>query len=466
LWSHNLLPNIFQLAVDSNGHVYATGSLNRWVLHDRPLPAGYLQSVGISPEGNGGSYVARFSPAGQLDWVRLLGGVRTLSANKIVVDDVGNYYVAGTYSRTALQFGDITLPAPSPSSAWHFFVVKFSPDGVVQWAQAGVGSYDGTSIRGLALDGVGNLVLGANTWDQVYTMDGVQLPAGTFLIKLDPDGEVLRSNAMQGNMFAVDREGSVFAAGDWTLIKYRPDGTKEWEWTSESPAVLGGFGGGYYGGIGVDSEGNCILSGTFRSQSSPDGVLLPFGELTLGDTVLTTVAANELVVAKVSRDGDLLWATQSEGQDSMFEWRTRYNLGDTSLPYSTTIPDAMTVSPSGSIIIAGTLGGAVRFGSNLIEGPDPVIYDGIVGVGTREPVFATRLIDPETARPTLNTQQIANALRLSWPVASDGLVLESADTISSETWSAVATTPVVEGEAYVVTIETASGSRFYRLRKP
>ena len=102
----------------------------------------------------------------------------------------------------------------------------------------------------------------------------------------------------------------------------------------ETPAVLGGFGGGYYGGIGLDVEGNCILSGTFRSQSEPEGARLPFGQLTLGDTVLTTIAQEELFVAKVSRDGRLMWATQSEGQDSMYDSWMAYERGDTSLPTS------------------------------------------------------------------------------------------------------------------------------------
>ena len=176
LWSYGLLPNIFRLAVGPHGHIYVLGSLNRGDLHCRPLPADYLQSVGISPEGSGGIYVARFSRTGQLDWVRLLGGAQTLFANQLVVDVVGDYYVAGRYSPAAVKFDDITLPAPGSSTAQHFFVAKFSSDGRVLWAKAGTGSYLSVSLNGLALDGAGNLVLGVHTGDQGYTLGGVQLP--------------------------------------------------------------------------------------------------------------------------------------------------------------------------------------------------------------------------------------------------------------------------------------------------
>lgn len=141
-----------------------------------------------------------------------------------------------------------------------------------------------------------------------------------------------------------------------------------------------------------------------------------------------------------------------------------YGRGDPSLPYSTMEP-RMAVSPGGQIIIAGTLGGAVSFGSNLVKSPHPVVYSGIFGVGARSPVFAARLLEPQTATPTLNTQQVANGLRLSWPGSFDGFVLESTETICSETWEAVSATPVIEGDELVVTVETVGGSKFYRLRR-
>lgn len=467
LWSYGLLPNIFRLAVGPHGHVYVLGSLNRGE-GTLPLPADYLPSVGISPEGSGGFYVARLSPTGQLDWFRLIGGVRTLFANQLAVDVAGNYYVAGRYSPPTIHFDDITLPAPASSSARHFFVVKFSPDGRAVWAKAGIGSYSSISLNGLVVDGTGNLVLGVLTGDQGYTLGGVPLAITDWeptLVKLDPDGNVLWSTSPGASMHAVDQEGSIYAARDWTVRKYRPDGTKAWEWGPESPAVLGGFGQPWDGGIGVDADGNCILSGTFRSQSSPEGARLPFGQLTLGDTVLTTIAQEELIVAKVSRDGKLIWATQSDGQDSSYDHWMAYERGDPSLPYSTVVP-RMTVSPGGPIIIAGTLGGAFRFGSHLVEGPHPTVYDGTVAVGGRSPVFATRLIEPQTATPTLGAQQVTKGLRLSWPVPFEGFVLESINTIPSGAWNVVSTAPTLEGDEQVVTVETSGASGFYRLRRP
>jgi hypothetical protein len=126
----------------------------------------------------------------------------------------------------------------------------------------------------------------------------------------------------------------------------------------------------------------------------------------------------------------------------------------------------LTVASDGAVWVAGELGGSVRFGETLIEGPQPVVYEGIVSVRNQSPIFVTRIVESSSARLSLHLESSGNELRLRWPTASAGFVLESADTISSDNWSAVATTPVVEGDAYVVTVETASGSRFYQLRKP
>jgi hypothetical protein len=51
-------------------------------------------------------------------------------------------------------------------------------------------------------------------------------------------------------------------------------------------------------------------------------------------------------------------------------------------------------------------------------------------------------------------------LRLQWPIAVTGYILESAPTVPSATWTLVPST------ANCATVSTASGVRFYRLRKP
>ena len=73
------------------------------------------------------------------------------------------------------------------------------------------------------------------------------------------------------------------------------------------------------------------------------------------------------------------------------------------------------------------------------------------------------LINP---RPGLAASRAGSNALLSWPAGSTGFVLESSTTLSPANWTAVTTAPVVVGGQNTVTVDAASGSRFYRLRKP
>ena len=57
------------------------------------------------------------------------------------------------------------------------------------------------------------------------------------------------------------------------------------------------------------------------------------------------------------------------------------------------------------------------------------------------------------------------AIRLAWPAAAEGFVLEENDNLGVPAgWKAVTTAPTVEGNERVLTI-TPSGIRFFRLRQ-
>jgi hypothetical protein len=69
-------------------------------------------------------------------------------------------------------------------------------------------------------------------------------------------------------------------------------------------------------------------------------------------------------------------------------------------------------------------------------------------------------VPPPPAGPTITVTRSGTSLTLSWPASETGFTLESADSLSSPTWTAV---PGVVNNS--VTVQITAGSKFYRLRK-
>src|SRR5262245_48788399 len=116
-----LLPDSGQsIGTDAAGNVYVAGNVG-----------GILSAVDTD------AYVAKYSPSGDLLWLRELSGRDSLgnsfgdSANAIAVDAAGNSYIAGDF-RATLDFGNnIVLTS---TGAIDGFVAKLDTAGTVLWA--------------------------------------------------------------------------------------------------------------------------------------------------------------------------------------------------------------------------------------------------------------------------------------------------------------------------------------------
>jgi len=77
---------------------------------------------------------------------------------------------------------------------------------------------------------------------------------------------------------------------------------------------------------------------------------------------------------------------------------------------------------------------------------------------------ATSLPTPNTA-PRLEVRPVRNSLILSWPMAHHAFDLEESSSVTGGLWSPVAANRTLVGERLVVTVETTSASRFFRLKR-
>lgn len=261
------------LVVDSAGNVYVSGwswgtayTTVKYDINGNLLWTGrYNGALAVDLSGNlyvtGGSGTVKYDTNGNELWVRGETG------SAIAVDSSGNVYITGNVGTTkydtngnALWFSGETGRAIAVDSSGNASItgatgtIKYDTSGSVLWVQSG----DGSKI---AIDGADNIIVGGN----VYNSDGI---TDYMTIKYAPSGNLVWINTYNGpenfyDNFAnltVDSFGNVYvtgtsfslAAGDYTTIKYAPNGNEIW---------VRRYSNGLCTAMSIDSSGNIYITG-------------------------------------------------------------------------------------------------------------------------------------------------------------------------------------------------------------
>jgi subtilisin family serine protease len=244
------------VAVDSAGNVYITGSFEGW--------ATTIGGVALTPGGN--SYCAKFDSSGNALWVRQSQNPgwppTSCDARQITVDSGGNVYWSGFLGGTKI-FGSVTL---NSAGAGNMFVLKLDSAGNSIWGLVG-GSVG--SIEGSTTDSAGNCYFSGffATSCTFGSLPALTAPPGPF-----------------GN------------SANAYILKVNNSGTYAW-----AKQVVGDLQYGY--DLVVDGSANTFIVGTF------------FGTATIGSTTLTTtdIERQHAFVAKFDGSGNAIWATQTGG---------------------------------------------------------------------------------------------------------------------------------------------------------
>jgi hypothetical protein len=162
------------------------------------------------------SYVAKYSPSGELIWVRQITGTDTESAFDIATDASGNSYVTGMFDETA-SFDGQSITA---NGDYDGFIAKYDPAGNILWAESfgGVGPENGAAVT-IAENGdivvAGAFTLSASFGNITLTSQG---QSDIFLARYDQQGNVLwaRRYGGAGSDYPKDintREGAIHVTG-------------------------------------------------------------------------------------------------------------------------------------------------------------------------------------------------------------------------------------------------------------
>jgi hypothetical protein len=307
------------VAVDPSGAIFVGGEF--WGA-TTDLGGGALANAGASD-----AFLAKYSASGAHLWSRAFGGPDTDSTYGVATDAAGDVVAVGVFKGSAVDFGGRTL-----ASMWgglDSFVVKLSgSNGGNLWAKnVRCGGPD--FAYGVAVDGAGNVLVAGDFNGNADFGAGYVTTAGladVYLAKYSSSGAYVWAKRFGGAnhdsaaAVAVDGSGNVAITGnfmgsvsfggtaltsasnstDMFVAKYTAAGTHVWSRRAGDYYV------DYGHGIGVDADGNVIVTGSF------------YGTVNLGGGAMTSASnqTSDMFVAEYSSSGAHVWSSRYGGSEN------------------------------------------------------------------------------------------------------------------------------------------------------
>ena len=181
------------VSADGLGNVYISGTTGG--------------SMGGANAGSDDAFLAKYSAAGNLLWVRQLGTSGLDGAYGVAADELGNVYISG---QTRGNLAGTNL------GSYDTFLAKYDASGNLAWTRQ-LGTENSDSNHGLSADGLGNVYLSGTT---LGSLDGANAGnADTFVSKYNASGSLLwtrqfgTSKIEFGSDVSADGLSNVYVAG-------------------------------------------------------------------------------------------------------------------------------------------------------------------------------------------------------------------------------------------------------------
>ncbi|MEO8149326.1 MAG: T9SS type A sorting domain-containing protein [Bacteroidia bacterium] len=337
----------YSVCVDAQGFSYVTGRY----MGTSNFSGNTLNSFGLQD-----GYLAKYDPAGNLEWITHIGGSSMDCSNSICLDHSGHIIIGGQFVGMA-TFGSITLL--SANNSYDCFVAQYDTSGNCLWALKGgsIGDYD--NISGIAVNAANDIyvigwlstgaVLGwytapvtgiATTFVAKIRSTGALIwvtascisTSGSmplYSLKVVPDafGNVYINSSFQGS--CVINGNPVTASGLQDLYIQKLDFVGNILWTN----IITGLFDDASWGIATDVSGNVIVSGYYK------------GTVDFGGLAKTSNSnSQDIFLVKYDKFGGLLWVQSYGGPNGDYV-------------------GSITVTPNDNIILAASFSLSTQIGS-------------------------------------------------------------------------------------------------------
>ena len=240
----NEMERSWDIACDASNNIFVAGEFTGiMVINGQSYPAAGLTD----------SFVAKYSPEGQLLWVQVFGSANEDCALGVDTDAAGNCYVGGYYMDTFSCQGQSRIS----NGMWDAYIVKLDPQGSLVWLQSFGGPLNDIG-HGLAVNASGQVYLAGWYADS---------------IKFSPTDTITSAGGSDIYISAWDANGNF-----------------RWARSAGSPGVEYGY------KVACDNAGNAYVTGSAVVGSI-------FGAYTL--------ASSGMYVVKYSEAGQELWLAPS-----------------------------------------------------------------------------------------------------------------------------------------------------------
>jgi len=331
------------VAFDAKGNVYMVG----WFINSATFQSANGESTTVNGYINENIFLAKYSPAGLLLWLRTGGNPVTYDGNQrawglALNPTTESIYLTGFAEGTTL-FSTTTGPNQPVAGPdfWHWYLVKYDTEGNFHWGVTNSGEPNSIGYK-VALDRQEN-VYSVGWFDGSTTfasMDGTSQtinPFGGedgFLAKYDRHGDLrwvnhLGSNLAYSTNLAVSDLGIITMTGEVeaeTVVSSLSPGVDidlgggqgDWDVFTASydrhgvlkrATRIGGPNTDFGSGIAYDPHGSMYLTGYFSG-------LVDFGGITLNGS-----EPNNVFVVKYAPGGKLLWAKVAPGAGDPNAWQ-------------------------------------------------------------------------------------------------------------------------------------------------
>jgi hypothetical protein len=320
-----------------------------------------------------GYYFAKYSTQGiEISKSTVLprsGMVYKAQIKSVAADRFGNSFIAGVF-RDTLDIHDEQFVNAEDNN--HFFLIKLTKSGTLSWVKVSTGGHIFSRVI-ISTDINGNCYLSGQYISSLIVETDTLLNEGFsdgFLCKYDSVGSYKWSYSLSGadqdfitaagvdtaeNVYFIgysdkrvivsgDTLGSVGRySGFICIVKLNSSGAPVWgrEISGAEAAIPGG--------ISVERDGSCYLTGCYRESTNS-------GTLNLSSAA-SGYRATEPIIAKYDNNGDLSWMIQG-------------GCSENSSGYSTDV----LLDPAGNVYAIGTFYGNIGFNGKSIESDRQALF--------------------------------------------------------------------------------------------